>query len=463
MRIFKKEINITPKAKRTIYIILGILLATIIGTMIWVGLSAAHALDNITNGNFSLKQIFEKTELDNDNGRTNILLLGNGGSNHPGGQLTDTNIILSYDANTNQAAMISFPRDLYVDIADGGGEGRLNEAYAYGETNKEKTGGGGQVAMDTISEISGVPIHYYAEVDFVGLKELVDALGGVSVNVETAINDPYYPKDYFDEEGNYYKTDAYNPFYLDAGVQELDGVTALKYARSRETTSDFDRAGRQQKLLMAIRDKALSLGILSNPTKVVEIIDILGEHMKTDMDVTELKALMSIAKGLDMDSIIREVVDNGESGLLQSTTSSAGAYILLPVGGSFSAIQEMIQNIFSDGSDSSSSSSDGEGEVAGAQTSAYGEGTVEIYNGTGVSGVARKLAPELREKGLTVESLKTSSEVRDNTVLYDYTSGYDTASVKAIKELVPCAEVISRSDGPDNLDFKLILGQDYIK
>lgn len=459
MRIFKKEINITPKAKRTIYIILGILLAMIIGATVWVCLSAAHALDNITNGNFSLKQIFEKTELDNDNGRTNILLLGNGGSNHPGGQLTDTNIILSYDANANQAAMISFPRDLYVDIANGGGEGRLNEAYAYGETNQEKTGGGGQVAMDTISEISGVPIHYYAEVDFVGLKELVDALGGVSVNVETAINDPYYPKDYFDEEGNYYKTDAYNPFYLDAGVQELDGTTALKYARSRETTSDFDRAGRQQKLLMAIRDKALSLGILSNPTKVVEIIDILGEHMKTDMDVTELKALMSVAKGLDMDNIKREVVDNGESGLLRSTTSSAGAYILLPADGTFSAIQEMVQNIFS----SSSSSTDDDGEVAGAQTSAYGEGIVEIYNGTGVSGVARKLAPELREKGLTVESLKTSSEVRNNTVLYDYTSGYDTASVKAIKALVPNAEVISRSDGPDNLDFKLILGQDYIK
>lgn len=459
MRIFKKEINITPKAKRTIYIILGILLAMIIGATVWVCLSAAHALDNITNGNFSLKQIFEKTELDNDNGRTNILLLGNGGSNHPGGQLTDTNIILNYDANANQAAMISFPRDLYVDIANGGGEGRLNEAYAYGETNQEKTGGGGQVAMDTISEISGVPIHYYAEVDFVGLKELVDALGGVSVNVETAINDPYYPKDYFDEEGNYYKTDAYNPFYLDAGVQELDGTTALKYARSRETTSDFNRAGRQQKLLMAIRDKALSLGILSNPTKVVEIIDILGEHMKTDMDVTELKALMSVAKGLDMDNIKREVVDNGESGLLRSTTSSAGAYILLPVDGTFSAIQEMVQNIFN----SSSSSTDDDGEVAGAQTSAYGEGIVEIYNGTGVSGVARKLAPELREKGLTVESLKTSSEVRNNTVLYDYTSGYDTASVKAIKALVPNAEVISRSDGPDNLDFKLILGQDYIK
>ncbi len=421
----------------------------------WVAYSASNALGQISENGFSFKELFSESVLKSDDGRTNILLLGNGGSNHPGGQLTDTNILLSYNHDTEEAALISFPRDLYVDIADGGGTARLNEAYAYGESNSESTGGGGVVAKDTISEIAGVPIHYYIEADFVGLKELVDSLDGVTVNVETAISDPYYPKDYFDEDGNYYKTTDYNPFYLSAGIQELDGITALKYARSRETTSDFDRAARQQNLIMSIRDKALSLGILANPANVVEVIDVLGQHIKTDMSVGEIKELASLSKSLDLSSVKREVVDNSSTGLLVSTTTNAGAYILLPKTGDYDAIHELVQNIFTDEEASN------EGEVAGASTSAYGEGSIEIYNGTGVPGEARKLAPLLRDKGLDVTALKTSPSISSETILYDYTSGYDTASLGIVKKLVPNVKVISRSDSSGDLDFKLILGEDY--
>lgn len=448
------KIRNTPRKK--LYIGIGVVFALIIiAVLIWIGYSAAKAINNISAGGFSLKQLFSSTSLKNENGRTNILLMGNGGSNHPGGQLTDTNILFSYNSNKKEGALISFPRDLYTSIAGTSEKNKLNYAYAYGEMNQSTTGGGGAAAKKTISEISGVPIHYYIVVDFVGFKELVDALGGVTVDVEKAINDPLYPKDYFDSNGEYHKTDAYSPFHLAAGVQKLDGTTALKYARSRESTSDFDRAGRQQKLLMAIRDKALSAGVISNPRKLVEITNILGNHIHTDLNVSEMKELASASKNLSLDKMKREVVDNGDSGLLV-TDSSLGGYYLRPKGGSFKAIQELVKNIFTSGSST-------EGSVAGAQTSAYGEGRIEIYNATGESGLARKTAPLLRAKGLTVTDLKTSSEDRDDTILYDYTSGYDSQSIAAIKSVVPDAKVIKRSDGDANIDFKLILGKDYIK
>lgn len=447
-----------PKSqtKRRVTIVVGVILVIIAVVFGWMGYSASRALNNITEGGLSLKKLFASSILKNDNGRTNILFLGNGGSNHPGGQLTDTNILFSYDRSSGQAAMISFPRDLYTKIAKSNESNKLNYAYAYGEMNKSSTGGGGEVAKGTLSEISGVPVQYYVIVDFVGFKELVDALGGVTVNVEKAIDDPQYPQDYFGKDGSYRKTDAYNPFRLSAGVQKLDGLTALKYARSRSTTSDFDRASRQQKLLVAIRDKALSLGVLSNPKKVVEIVNILGNHLHTDMNISEIKELVGTAKNLSMENMKKEVVDNGNKGLLVVDTS-LGGYYLRPKGGSFKAIQELVRGIF--GSNGTSESK----QVAGAKTSVRGDGRVEIDNGTGKTGEARRLAPFLRAKDLTVAELKTSAEPRSDTILYDYTSGQDPLSVQAIKSVVPSAVVINRTDGPANLDFKLILGKDYIK
>lgn len=446
-----------PQIKRRIIAVTVVILVIIAAILGWIGYSASKAMGRITEGGFSLKQLFATSVLKNDNGRTNILLMGNGGSNHPGGQLTDTNILFSFNQSNSQAALVSFPRDLYTKIGKSNESNKLNYAYAYGEMNQLSTGGGGAVAKETISQISGVPAHYYIIVDFVGFKELVDALGGVTVNVEKAIDDPNYPKDYFDSNGEYHKTDAFSPFHLAAGAQKLDGTTALKYARSRESTSDFDRASRQQKLLVAIRDKALSLGVLSNPKKVVDIINILGNHLHTDMNVTEIKELVSISKNLSMENIKREVVDNGQGGLLVVDTS-LGGYYLRPKDGTFKAIQELVRNIFNSGSGGSDTK-----EVAGATTSIRGDGRIEIDNGSGKTGEARRVAPLLRQKGLTITELKTSSETRQDTILYDYTSGQNQLSVQSIKAVVPNATVIIRSDGPANLDFKLILGKDYIK
>lgn len=452
-----------PAARRAILVkrlkwlsaILAVILLCLIG---WIAYSATKAMNNISDSGFKIGQIFAKTNLKSTNGRTNIILLGNGGSNHPGGQLTDTNILFIYDHNSKKVAMVSFPRDLYVSVANGGGKNKLNYAYAYGEMDKTKTGGGGATVKKTLESVAGVPIHYYIEVDFVGFKEIVDALGGVSVDVEKAIKDPYYPKDYFDSDGNYFKTDAYNPFSLAAGKQYLDGTTALKYARSRYSTSDFDRSARQQKLIAAIKDKALSVGVLSNPKKLTDLMTAVGNHFRTDLNTSEVKSLVSLVKNISQDQITRQVVDNGAGGLLKAD-SSLGGYYLVPRKGNFSEVQSLVSNIFKD--DNSTTLSD-EGST-NIQSLSKANGSVELYNGTGVEGQARIMAPKLEKLGIKITALKSSSEVYDHSVLYDFTGGKDQATIKAIKQLISDIPVITRSQENQNSDFRLIIGEDYVK
>lgn len=437
--------------------ILAVILLCLIG---WIAFSASKAMNNISDSGFKIGQIFTKTDLKSTNGRTNILLLGNGGSNHPGGQLTDTNILLIYDNNTKKVAMVSFPRDLYVPIANSGEKNKLNYAYAYGEMNKDKTGGGGAAAKQTIETVAGVPVHYYVEVDFVGFKDIVDSLGGVTVDVEKAINDPYYPKDYFDADGTYHKTDAYSPFSLAAGRQFMDGTTALKYARSRYTTSDFDRSERQQKLIAAIKDKALSAGVLSNPKKITDLLSAIGNHFRTDLNASEVKTLVSLVKNISPDQISHQVVDNGESGLLKADTSRGG-YYLVPKKGNFSEIQALVKNIFTDGK--TMATTEGAATETSVQSVKQASGKVELYNGSGVDGQARAMAPKLEKYGIKITTLKTTSEIYEHSVLYDFTGGKDQATIKAIKKIIPDIPVISRSGENSNADFRLIIGEDYVK
>jgi len=201
---------------------------------------------------------------------------------------------------------------------------------------------------------------------------------------------------------------------------------------------------------MAMRDKALSLGILSNPKKVVDIIEVLGNHLRTDMSVTELKEFITLAKDLDMGNIRREVISTGENSLLVSTKNSSGQYVLLPKDGTFAQIKVLVREIFGN--------AENEG---GVSVSGVIEGKIEIHNGTGTAGLARLLAPKLREKGFTVTSLKTVAAARDDSILYDYTSGNSEAAVAMIKSLVPEVTVIKRIDNAETLDFKLILGKNY--
>ncbi len=423
-----------PGLKKVIFAALIIILL-VIG---YVGFSSIKAANNILAQDISFGSLVKQSSLKQTDGITNVLLLGKGGSNHPGGQLTDTIILARIRQSDKKIALISVPRDLLVTIP-GKGQVKINEAYAQGFTSEKdqnkKSDAGAKVTSDVIQKNLGVPIHYYSVVDFLGFKDLVDALGGITLNVEKDLDDPYYPKDYFGKDG-YVKTDAYAPLHIKKGIQQMNGELALKYSRSRETTSDFDRARRQQQVLFAIKEKAMSLGVLTNPVKMSDIFTSLGTHIRTSFNASELKELFDIMKDFDQSKITNKVLDNSQNGLLVS--SGEGFYHLTPKSGNFLEIQKFVKNIFDE------------------ETEVNSMVDVEVYNASKTVGIAGKLADTLKAQGFSVTKIENSTEKYAKTTIKDGTNSSKT--YLEIKTLVGTAE---RSTLDTKGVIKIYLGADY--
>lgn len=226
----------------------------------------------------------------------NILLLGiDQREGESGPWRTDTMILVSIDPVNNTAAMLSIPRDLWTTIP-GYGEGRINTAHYTGDQH-DYPGGGPALAKKTVWYALGVPVHYYVRVNFAGFEKLVDAIGGLTVEVPEDIYDAKYPTaDYGTME-----------IYIPAGVQHMDGKTALQYARTRHGSSDFDRMERQQQLLLAARDKVISLDIPI--TSIPAILDLVGSAVQTDMTLEDMFLLAEAARNVDPESIRGGVID----------------------------------------------------------------------------------------------------------------------------------------------------------
>lgn len=210
---------------------------------------------------------------------------------------TDTMILLSLDPATNRVGMLSIPRDLYVDVP-GYGLQRVNTAYGLGEY--AGAGGGPRLAMQTVQYNLGIRVNDYVVVDFNAFIRFVDLIGGIDVNVERAIYDPQYP------DMNY----GYDPFYLNPGLQHLDGATALKYARSRHGSDDIDRAARQQQVLYAIRDKLVSLDMI--PKLALKAPVLWAEYEQSVDTGLALNQILELA--LYLQNIPKENFANGVVG-----------------------------------------------------------------------------------------------------------------------------------------------------
>jgi LCP family protein required for cell wall assembly len=267
-------------------------------------------------------------------GRFNLVLVGIGGANHAGGNLTDSIQVLSIDTLNKSMTFTSVPRDLYVKIP-GYGRAKINEAYQIGE--QRRAGGGALMVKETVGSVLGIKITNFGLVDFQGAKDLVDALGGIEVDVPKAIDDPFYPAD---------TGTGFKPFHVSAGLQKMNGDTVLRYVRSRYTTSDFDRSQRQQIVLEAIKKKALSLGTFSNPNKINQLVNAVGKHTKTDLQTSDLRALLAIYQNIPSEHTSGHVLNtSAELGLLTATTDPGAGYISYPARGydDFSAIHQWFQ------------------------------------------------------------------------------------------------------------------------
>ena len=268
----------------------------------------------------------------NELDRLNVLILGIRGADDPnGGLLTDTMIVASIEPKTGKTALISIPRDLYVNIPYQDYKNKINEVYVDGIK-----GGGWQNGLGyskkSVSDVTGLDIHYAASVDFKAFKEIIDILGGVRITLVR----PFSETNQFEE----------GVIELPAGSQTINGDTALLFARARFSTSDFDRAKRQQQLLIAIKEKAFSLGVISNPVKIISILSSLGNHVRTDAELWEVKELVTVMKKIDTTDVRRKVFNTGKDGLLYASRDQNGSYILLPEGGNFDQIHEACEDIF---------------------------------------------------------------------------------------------------------------------
>jgi len=249
-------------------------------------------------------------------GRLTILLMGVDRRPSEGRAPTRTDAItlLTVDPEAKAAAMLSIPRDLYVPLAGLDHVDRINTAYVYGEA-RGASGGGAQATEDTIAWNLGIPVDKYVVVDFAGFKQTIDALGGVDVDVPKRIVDDAYPTEDFGIE----------LLVIEPGPTHMDGELALKYVRTRHPDSDFGRLQRQQQVMLAARDKALSLGALA---QLPALLDAAAGSYETDLTVAEIASVAKVLSDIPRENIATFRIDET---MAQLWTTPTGASVLIPL------------------------------------------------------------------------------------------------------------------------------------
>jgi LCP family protein required for cell wall assembly len=324
-----------------------------------------------------------------ENGRINILLLGMRGEGVAGGGLlADTIIVVSLHPkdeknpqDTTKASMVSIPRDLYVTVPNRSEKRKINAVYALGE--ERGRGEGLKDMRKIVGEIAGIDIPYGVVINFKGFTDLVNALGGITVNLEAPFEESvqflgleqrcdgikytipsgnYEVKRVQRRNGTYYANPKRYPlcyakinpetlecggnFKLPAGENQLDGEKALCYARARYTSSDFDRAKRQQTVIDAIKAKALSAGTLADFGKINALMDSLGNNVLINFETWEMKRLLELYQTNSSASVTHKVLENTEEGLLYAPTETKEAgYLLLPRGDNYDRIRALFQSL----------------------------------------------------------------------------------------------------------------------
>ena len=304
-------------------------------------------------------------------------------------------IIVHIDPQSKTASMVSIPRDLWVKIP-GHGEDRINAAFQDGEDDGPDVtpGGGPGLAMATVEYNFGVKIHYFAQVDFTGFERIVDTLGGITIDVPKPLVDNDYPLSSYGNTPNYGATRIYIP----AGLQHMDGRTALEYARSRHADSDLGRNSRQQQVLLSMRQQGINLNVLS---RLDSSLTELSGTVKTDLTIFQVGSLAQLAKDIKADQISNLSID---SNMVNETVLASGADVLIP---DWTLIRPKIQQLF-------------------ANPLVVKEAArLSVQNGTTTGGIGRKLSDELVTQGYSVPDLSSAPDQGSykTTRIIDFTGG----------------------------------------
>lgn len=399
--------------------------------------------------------------------RVNILLLGVDRRPDEVYSRTDTMMLVTIDPKSRTAGMLSVPRDLWVAIP-GYDEDRINKAYFFGDKDKYP-GGGPALAMRTVQLNLGVPVHFYAQIDFKGFEEIVDTLGGIDINVSQTIDDPKFP------DNNY----GYDPLYIEAGQQTLNGHDTMRYARTRHSAGgDFSRAKRQQQVMLAIRDKALQLNMIP---RIPELWATMSDTIETDLQLVDMVELAQLADEIDTDNIQSKVIDSNMT--VDYVVPETGAQVLLPLR---EKIAVAVDEVFSE-KEPVDGPTKAEIEAIQAQATAQAESQARqieqaaqhqeeiktfvaqesaklvVQNGTNVSNLASQTAAYLKNHGFDIVQFgpaDTTSYSNTVIVVYNEEKGYTLEVLKSIFEIQD--ENIRRSPNlKSDVDFRVLIGSNF--
>lgn len=417
----KKGKKKKSKKKKVIIAIIIIFFVLLIGGGVALLIWGDSIISKITGGKSGLGDLFsavtseELTPLKKDSvtGRTNVLLFGTSGyemsgSDHDGAQLTDTIMVVSLDQDNNDLAMVSLPRDLYIGRTCTA-TGKINEVYWCNNMDDDDEKGGAEALTDVVENIMGINIQYYVHMNWGALVQLVDILGGITVTVDEDINDY-----------------GWTNIVMQAGVPTtLDGEQALGLARARHGTvsGDFTRGTSQQKIIMALKDRIVQKGI--SITDAFGILNTLGDNVRTDLTLNEMKTGFKIGTGMDLNSMRSlSLLDQGDGTSLVTTDSfdpgTAGYAIsyVIPVAGNkdYTGIQSYIKRQFS------------------ADPAVRENANILVLNGTDEYGVAGAERVVLENLGYRVGGTDNAPEgLWRGISLYDVTNK-SSGTIKALEK-----------------------------
>lgn len=377
-----------------------------------------------------------------EHGYTNFLLLGQGDETHDGVDLTDTIILASLDSRTDSAAMISIPRDLYLRTSRMGA-GRINALYRDFKytlirqegLGKEEAGRAAMQELSTeLSDMFGIELHHVVKVDFVGFVQAVDALGGIDIYVPEDLYDNQYPSE------NY----GYTTFSVLEGQQHMDGETALKYARSRHSTSDFDRSRRQQDILQALADKARATGTLTSPGQITSLLRIMDEHVATTLTFREMVTLAKLGADIDRSKILS----------VQFSLAGAGGFLYPPPRDQYGGASVLVPNSWDEIRTFMKL-------MLTKRDLFLDKEPIDVFNAGGPSGAAGLLSRELERYTFTIGDVANSPDDRATSAIVAPASREKTA--RALGELLRIPDVATLPETSTGTSIQVILGEDYVR
>ncbi len=420
---FKKELKKKEKKprKKITKIIEGIILAIVIlliGGIIWLLVWGNDLIAKLTGGRSGIWSAIGTLTSENytplktdENGRTNILIFGTSGydmsgsegkGTHAGSQLTDSIMVVSLDQESGDIAMVSLPRDLKVSEACSAG--KINEVYWCNNKNGNTEEAGAKALEKSVANVFGISFQYYVHVNWMSLESIVDSIGGITVTLDEDINDR-----------NYTKT------VIKAGVPTtLNGAQALGLARARHGTTggDFSRGTSQQKILIAIKDKLVESGV--SMTRALELLNILGDNVRTDFTTEDLKTGVHIISDFDL-SAMRQVAvlnyTNPKESYMTTANINGISYVIPSAGaGVYTDIQKYIAKEFS------------------SDPIKREDANILVLNGSGQSGVATTLKTSLESEGYKVGKADNApdGEYTEKYYIYNISGDKTIGTAKAL-------------------------------